>query len=234
MVWGEHGGILRHYRRALERYEEIPKNKVNHRNSAAPGGADDWTALANPMNSEDYLHHLRTHVSTMFRIDPAIRWGFKEIHYHEAEDAEFLIRLFPNCRIAFLQRNPVDMFISQYFVHWNASERAKGLSDFSQEFAKSYSRTIGNFARVSSTFTNAMIVDVDRLTSGEGHFQELIEFLGLPRSSFDQKELDDVFLTTVGSSFGRGKTRKGIEASPEDITKAREAIGMALARLGIG
>ncbi|MFQ5719251.1 MAG: glycosyltransferase [Acidobacteriota bacterium] len=45
------------------------------------------------------------------------RWGFKEVH-HGAATARFLTNLFPDCRVVFLLRNPVDVLASVAPTSW--------------------------------------------------------------------------------------------------------------------
>ena len=48
------------------------------------------------------------------------RWGFKEVR-HGRPEGEFLLELFPEARIVFLVRNPIDVAVSAARVAWEGS-----------------------------------------------------------------------------------------------------------------
>jgi hypothetical protein len=233
VLWGEHGGILKHYRAAFERFGAVPTQKRDLRSLPTQQYGTTWIAMANPMSQDEYLDVLRDHVKTVFGALPDMRWGFKEITYHEVEDAEWLIKLFPECRIVYLVRDPVGIFMSQYFVSWNTSQRAMGLEAFAHEFAAKHTDVLAKFNRAAARFENARMFDVDALAPSSQAFEHMIEFLDIPMASFDQAALESAFSTKVGSSFG-GTYGKGIESSPGEIEAAEQAIRAALASVAAG
>ena len=228
-IWGEHGGILRFYRQAFDTFNAIPKRKVDARALKAKGRqVNAWSAMENALDADQYRDEVRRHLSAMFAVPDKRRWGFKEIHYHGVEDIRFLNTLFPDCRIALLHRDPVDMFLSHYFVHWSGAERGRGHEIASRSFVSDYRDTMAAFRQAEREYANVSTFDVADIGAGVQGFMKLADFAGLAQDGFDGSALEDVIATRVGSSFG-GTQGKGVEATEAEIEMVRRSVESVLA-----
>lgn len=126
-IWGEHRGVLKFYAQAHDQYLHSPITSAWAGQHGRPERkADQWTAWENKHSKEAYTEILRNHLLDLFAVaDGQTRWGFKEIYYADEDVISFLKILFPDCRVLILRRDPVEIFLSQYFVRWQKGWRAK-------------------------------------------------------------------------------------------------------------
>lgn len=127
VIWGEHAGFINRLAEAhdlLVRHQELlpDRNPRQVRREAARGALAEtafrpWRA---PFAARDFAAACRVLVRDLFSrgVLPQQRWGFKEIRYHSPLLAMFLRQLFPAARFILLDRDPVELCVSDMLVTW--------------------------------------------------------------------------------------------------------------------
>lgn len=127
VIWGEHAGFINRLAEAhdlLVRHHELlpDRSRRQVRREAARGELAEtafrpWRA---PFAARDFAAACRMMVRDLFSrgVLPQQRWGFKEIRYHSPLLATFLRQLFPAARFIILDRDPVELCVSDMLVTW--------------------------------------------------------------------------------------------------------------------
>lgn len=131
MIYGEHGGFLKHVATAyfMNLENEKIKKYIMDKNVAAKAPAsvlEDlknprlWSAWTNWYNKKEVKKNFRDFIESFFNpgaLQYAMHWGFKEIRYGPDDRvAEMLSDLYPDGRFIFIVRHPVDVVASKISV----------------------------------------------------------------------------------------------------------------------
>ena len=121
VIWGEHIGFINKLaemddiiRKAgplmKPKTDEQIEDHVAFSNDRLPR-FDPWV---NAFDYESFCNACREIISSQFTrgLKPNQRWGFKEIRYHRLLTAQFLDKLFPDCRFVILRRDPTEVATS--------------------------------------------------------------------------------------------------------------------------
>lgn len=120
LIWGEHAGILNQLMiawRVVSRSEWISDNEPRGSwllQKERPLNSDRWTAWDGSFSKQGFRLRMKRFIDSLFCDDiPAhIRWGFKEIRYHQIELMDFWSELYPQAQYILLVRNPIDSSVS--------------------------------------------------------------------------------------------------------------------------
>lgn len=221
MIWGEHRGILRFYAQAHAEYVDSPIRATQAGQYGRPETVvDKFTAWENKHSKETYTDLLRSHFIDLFAIgDGRTRWGFKEILYTDEDVVFFFKFLFPDCRILILRRDPVEIFLSQYFARWNKDWRANGLKQCAVEFTTRYNSQCAAYRAIAVDTERALVLDYKELADIGSSLPKTFEFLGLEHNKELMEKAAMVAKARVGSSF---LTHDGQTASDEKDELQRE------------
>jgi hypothetical protein len=129
VIWGEHAGILN---RLAEMAEVVAVHKSL--NPLDDDGRElkrfvrnegktvaEFSPWAGPLDDASFLRAARGFAEEIFSrgLAPGQRWGFKEIRYYRPELAAFLLELFPDARFILLQRDLVELAVSNILAPWS-------------------------------------------------------------------------------------------------------------------
>ncbi|WND03172.1 sulfotransferase [Temperatibacter marinus] len=118
-ISGEHAGILNHLAEMASAFRgDYTKETPQHRKS------EEFNMAFNPLSllfdKEDLIATTRQFITQLFKPSAACqRWGFKEIRYHDQKSLTFLLGLYPACKMLFLRRPLLEMFLSDIKVYWS-------------------------------------------------------------------------------------------------------------------
>lgn len=126
VIWGEHAGFLNKLAEAQDMLDRhaclLPRRSPAELRRYASGrqGEDEFLPWTVPFGGAALLSGCRTMVRGLFAPDlrPGQRWGFKEIRYHSPTVVRFLRRLFPAAQFILLDRDPIDLCVSDMLVSW--------------------------------------------------------------------------------------------------------------------
>ncbi|MGH7155181.1 MAG: sulfotransferase [Acetobacteraceae bacterium] len=127
VIWGEHAGFINRLAEAhdlLMRHHELLPDRTQRqvRREAARGelSQTDFHPWRAPFAARDFAAACRVLVRDLFSrgVLSEQRWGFKEIRYHSPLLATFLRQLFPASRFIVLDRDPVELCVSDMLVTW--------------------------------------------------------------------------------------------------------------------
>ncbi len=126
VIWGEHAGFLNKLAEAQDMLDRhaglLPQRspaELRHYASGRPDG-DGFLPWTVPFGGAAFLAGCRAMVRGLFALDlrPGQRWGFKEIRYHSPTVVRFLRRLFPGAQFILLDRDPIELCVSDMLVSW--------------------------------------------------------------------------------------------------------------------
>jgi len=148
-----------------------------------------WSAWTNWAHGEQVLNSYRELVTSL--VSPTWpsdgwRWGFKEIGYGSADRTpEFLIELFPHCKIIALVRNPVDTIASMRQFYWQKGMGVEGL-------ARTWSKNYSYYDTLAADFPdNVRIVYFEEMTdTASDSLGHLFEWLDLSLGEEQTKVLE--------------------------------------------
>lgn len=119
-IWGEHAGLISSCARAYDELITLQPLADRQAQSLAIRGEQAWVANLTPplaLLSDAFRGMLVSYYEPPTRAKGIERWGFKEVRY-DANVAKFLLSLFPEGRVLFLVRHPVDVIASNAANDW--------------------------------------------------------------------------------------------------------------------
>ena len=125
VIWGEHAGFLNKLAEAQDSWIGTPAccRIARRRNCGIMFPAASGTRfprgpfhLAVPRSWPDAGPWCAGLFAPGLR--PGQRWGFKEIRYHSPTVVRFLRRLFPAAQFILLNRDPIELCVSDMLVSW--------------------------------------------------------------------------------------------------------------------
>ncbi len=219
VMWGEHHGFLAGLGHTFNRmFIEGGENPFPRAATGNPGPAQllptlhDPTAeleWANPYTAEEFAGQLRDFISGYFggKLPPGVRWGFKEIRYHQHGQYEMLRLLYPAGRFIFLRRNPLKVARSKLLA-WSAdglgddvplSDRVGSIKDSIAEIRRQF--TIhGEFV---TTFPDiSTMVDYESLVGDpRAVVSQLLEHLSLDPAKYDWALAERVWSRRISTAM---------------------------------
>lgn len=130
MIWGEHGGFISSLLSSSEAlkarlYKSCLRTDIDAAKSEC---INSFIPFMNGFTHEQYEQQVAQTLHTLFStgLTPDIRWGFKEVRYLSDEMVDFLVRLFPEVKLTFVMRNPVDLCIANLRAPWVLERLARG------------------------------------------------------------------------------------------------------------
>jgi len=219
-VWGENNGIVSLLRRAHEAFATPPK--------AVPDRAQylDFTRFADrflprtvPIDESEFALRIRDLLtSTYVRPGEDERfWGFKEFRHEPVEDVEFLLRLFPHGRVAFLLRHPRELLLSQFRVSWSDAGAAASAEAYVRRFLETYRARVEAISTAAARWPASVRVWRYEALAERVEPASLFGDVGVPEEGIDHDLLAVALRTKVGSSFGD----VGREVDPRDEREIR-------------
>ncbi len=125
VIWGEHAGFINKLAEAhavLVRHQDLLHPEPQLRGDGPGDRAEErFQPWANPFTVADVTQGCRSLIRDLFTrgIAAQQRWGFKEIRYHSPMLADFLRLLFPACRFIVMDRDPIELCVSDMLVSWS-------------------------------------------------------------------------------------------------------------------
>ena len=203
-IWGENGGIVGDLRAMSERFATSPAAKVDvEQYREFRGLADKFLPWANPVDADEFTTHLASMLESLYGnpADLSSFWGFKEIRHGTPEDIDFLFRLFPQCRLIMVVRNPRDLLLSQYYARWGGKHFSESPENAVRQKIINYVNSVESFLEIEQQKSSvAKILRYESIQS-ETVSHEIFGFLGLPEAGINQMLLNEVIGARVGSSF---------------------------------
>jgi hypothetical protein len=185
LVWGEpfdHSGIVQKMASQLLPFtNDWPREEAFLGNEVTPALVDRWVANLYP-SRDSLLEAHRSFFHTLFAV-PAQerglgRWGLKEVRLTTAH-ARYLRLLFPDAKLLFLVRNPLDAYRSYrkrgpWFDEW-----PDRLVATAKEFGQMWARLTQDFLDNHSA-VNGLLLRYEDLVSDSSGFAAVAEYLDLP------------------------------------------------------
>jgi hypothetical protein len=125
VIWGEHAGFINKLAEAhavLARHQDLLDLEAQvSRDGIGNRGRTRFQPWANPFTVADVAEGCRSLIRGLFTrgIAARQRWGFKEIRYHSPVLAGFLRLLFPASRFILMDRDPIELCVSNMLVSWS-------------------------------------------------------------------------------------------------------------------
>jgi len=192
VIWGEHAGILNKLAEAqelLEKHAELLPNRSSaeiHRYAAGRLGQIEFRPWTVPFGCTEFLAGCRTLVRGLFvhGLQPGQRWGFKEIRYHSPTLVRFLRRLFPAAQFILLDRDPVELCVSDIMVSWALDQL---LADRVQHDSETF------FAAVEDCLYAILAVRQSRLDARSAIADQVIAVNYAALALSPEQEMDRIF-----------------------------------------
>jgi len=202
VMWGEHFGFLNGFANVYDKmtgpdFKQYPATPGENRGPSLllptlsdPAAPLEWV---NPWSLEEFKDQLRDFIEGYFarRLNPGIRWGFKEILYNTRPVMRLLHDLYPAARFIFIRRDPIEVTRSKVFAFVKESRWSDfALSAREAKIRQMLEEVQGHY-RVYADFTNrhpenSMYVDYEVLVA-EPHETtvRMLEHAGLDVARYD-------------------------------------------------
>ncbi len=218
VIWGEHAGFLNKLAEAqdmLDRHADLLPHRspreLRHYASGRLGG-DEFLPWTVPFGGAAFLSGCRTMVRGLFApgLRPGQRWGFKEIRYHSPTVVRFLRRLFPAAQFILLDRDPIELCVSDMLVSWAlGSLMAERVQHDRQAFLAAVDDCLYAILAVRQNLTHARAAIADQsiavryetlVSAPEAEMAGLLGFLRLPDCAGLSARLRLVARTVTGAT----------------------------------
>lgn len=218
VIWGEHAGFLNKLAEAqdlLDRHAALLPHRsqaeLRHYAAGRRGGTEflPWTV---PFGGPAFLSGCRTMIRDLFGRDvrPDQRWGFKEIRYHSPTLVRFLRRLFPAAQFILLDRDPIELCVSDMLVSWAlGSLMAERVQHDRQTFLAAVDDCLYAILAVRRNLAHARAAIADQsiavqyealVSAPEAEMASLLGFLRLPDCAGLSARLRLVARTVTGAT----------------------------------
>ena len=256
VIWGEHAGFINQLAAlddSIGRFDAVatPPSARRLRKFAQgePRNERRFEPWVHPFDRAEFRCWGRDFIEHTFSRHLALgqRWGFKEIRYHSATLARFLVTLFPGGRFVILRRDLIDLCVSNLLAPWTARALKKaGVADSASlaeqaiaDCAYALTTVDTGLAEIVASFPGKTIsLSYGQLS--EAPLEEVgrvFEFLRLESDNDLRKALNAAWKTKSGAtdkSAGAGAlTRETIERrAPHYIAAAKAEIAASGPDLG--
>ncbi|HEY6434818.1 MAG TPA: sulfotransferase [Acetobacteraceae bacterium] len=217
VIWGEHAGFLNKLAEAQDMLDRhaglLPQRspaELRHYVSGRVGDAFlPWTV---PFGGAAFLAGCRTMVRGLFApgLRPGQRWGFKEIRYHSPTVVRFLRRLFPAAQFILLNRDPIELCVSDMLVSWAlGSLMAERVQTDRRAFLAAVDDCLYAILAVRENLTHARAAIADQsiavryealVSTPEAEMADILGFLRLPDCAGLSARLRLVARTVTGAT----------------------------------
>ncbi len=160
-------------------------------------------------------------------VGPGQRWGFKEIRYHSPALVGFLRRLFPAAQFILLDRDPVELCVSDMLVSWSLDQLlADGVQHDSQAFERVVEDCLYAILAIRRNLESARALIAGRSIglryeslgiAPEPEMERVFGFLGLDVCAAVSGRLRLVSATVTGATDkapARSGTERGLLTAP--------------------
>lgn len=196
LLWGE-PHVVSTLCNGLRKLRELSNETVWARNQISDSGWESsWAPTVQP--EEEYIDEASR--SLFYNLygrsseDMGIaRWGFKEVRPDAANNARFLKRIFPNCKIVFHYRNPIDVYSSV------------SKTDFFEQFKdemqpmKIWNKNACEVVELLNSGFDAFLISHEEFTGDEKVINDLFEYIGVNKTDDVSRALSK---KTGGTSSG--------------------------------
>lgn len=184
-MWGEpyhESGIVQHLVEASRAFRsDWPKSKWFFQNTESKALADTWIANLFPP-PEDWRLAQRKFFETAFAETAyktgAVRWGIKEVRW-TSDHARYLRWLFPNCRLVFLYRDPLEAYKSYLKRGGGWYDLYPGKSVFTPYSFGSHWKKITQSFIADAQELNAMVLKYEDIVSHGDWIRPLEKYLDI-------------------------------------------------------
>ena len=228
MIYGEHGGFLRQIAEAyflnledkkIAKYI-LSQNVVGEDATSVTESLKNpqrWTAWTNWYNRETVKKNFRDFIESFFNpitLGRKMHWGFKEIRYGiDDRVLEMLADLYPQGRIIFVVRNPVDVVASKISARMSA-----GIEADAHSWTEQNSHFL-EFYRLNKK--SSRIVRYEDLINDNGpHLDQLFNWLGF---SLTDRQINIIEITRP-SYHGRPRPVKLTAGQINEINKMTKGL----------
>ena len=228
MIYGEHGGFLKHVAAAyfLNLEDKMIEKYIMSQNVAGEEPISVFETLKNPQlwsawtnwyNQETVRNNFRDFIESFFNpisLEQKVHWGFKEIRYGlDDRVPEMLADLYPDGRFVFIVRHPLDVIASKI------SARASDGIEADAHTWVAQNTYFLHFSRENSE--SSRIVHYEELISNDSQqLSQLFDWLGFSLSD----EQRDIIETTKPSYKGRPRPAKLTDDEVNNISKITQEI----------
>ena len=234
VIWGEHAGILNklaEFYQVLARHSDLlpERSTAELQRTILAGrlGQTEWRPWNAPFGENEFVSGCRRLVGGLFTpgVGPGQRWGFKEIRYHSPALVGFLRRLFPAAQFILLDRDPVELCVSDMLVSWSLNQLlADGVQHDSQAFERVVEDCLYAILAIWRSLELARALIAGRsiglryellCIAPEPEMQRVFGFLGLEVCAAVSGRLRLVSATVTGAT-DKAPARSGRRARPAD------------------
>ncbi|HNP17415.1 MAG TPA: sulfotransferase [Fulvivirga sp.] len=195
-IWGEAWGIDQPFLDFIEQIEikkkdfdeRLPKEHYDFLKESFITGKHD-TFYPNAFNDLSLsIEHIKNAFVEMIKpVNDVKRFGYKEIRVQNPTNLSTLIRLFPNCKIIFLFRDPRKQWISVRDSGWF------GFSNNIEMFNSEYTRISRVYQEVYEKHGENCLFIENNILYNEKRVKNLIDILDL--KSFDESLINNIIST---------------------------------------
>lgn len=122
MVWGEHGGFITAVRNSARvagsrLFNEALRKDID---TAKADCTTKFIPFMNGFTLQEYERSIAQLLDTTFSagLPPGTRWGFKEIRYLSVDMVDFFFTLFPETKMLFCLRDPIELCTASLRASW--------------------------------------------------------------------------------------------------------------------
>lgn len=203
LIWGEPGGAINCIVEAIERYKQMLGDgdtryefgfggnggkQLEEFNASGQNGVHNWIACMNPPESKlmDALKNMldlyygKTAEDLCFN-----RWGFKEVQSGK-NVARSLLEIYPNAKIIFLIRNPIDCLLSIKRRNWMDNVNSRGALKY---YAVHWRKMAEDYRQASF----GKIIYYEELVSSKSVLKSMLDYLeieNIPDGFLDSSRAD--------------------------------------------
>jgi hypothetical protein len=228
MIYGEHGGFLKQVAAAyfLNFEDKMIEKYIMSQNVAEKDPISVFETLKNPQlwsawtnwyNQETVKNNFRDFIESFFNpisLEQKVHWGFKEIRYgFDDRVPEMLADLYPDGRLVFIVRHPVDVIASK--ISARASE---GIEADAHAWVAQNTYFL-HFSRENSE--SSRIIHYEKIISNDSkQLGQLFDWLGFALSDRQKNIIE----TTKPSYKGRPQPAKLTHDEINNINKITQEI----------
>lgn len=234
IIWGEHGGALRHIANSYfelinsESMQEFsyPQAKGPEVDLSYYKNPEQWQAWNNWFRPDDVCKTYKYMLENMFESpwrNQVRYWGFKEIRYGSSDKViDLFLSCFPDTRVLFLYRNPLNVIDSQLQAFENIGGRLQAVRKTLNlgkvvRLALRWRRLNKKLLAYHHTFPeNVLILRYETMISDTNVLQSVMARIGL---GFGQEQR-----TVLGLKSGRGSAYQG--ARRNDTNTRWKSLGL--------
>jgi hypothetical protein len=232
VIYGEHGGFLRHIAAAyfLNLEDKKIEKYITSQNVAGEDPASVleslknpqvWSAWTNWYNRETVKNNFRDFIDSFFNpisLGRKLHWGFKEIRYGLGDRVlEMLADLYPKGRFIFMVRHPVEVVASKI-----GARMSEGIETDAHRWVEQNSHFL-NFCRQNKGRSRVFHYE-DLISKNNSQLKQVFDWLGFP---LRDKQIS-IIKATKPSYHGRPGPVQLTEDQIDEINKITKEFRKAL------